>query len=66
MVATCGVMVIESKVGSVTVREVEPVIAPEVALMIVVPGATPVDKPVLLIVAAAGVPEVQVTLAVMF
>ena len=46
-------------------REVDPVIPPKVALIVVVPGATPLAKPVLLIFAVAGVSEVQVTVAVM-
>ena len=45
---------------AVTVSEVVPLIDPEAALIVVLPAATPVAKPVLLIVAIEGELEVHV------
>ena len=64
MVGSCGVMAIETRTAAVTVRTVEPVIPPEVALMVDVPVATPAARPVPLTVAVAGVSEAQVALEV--
>ena len=61
-----GVTAIETSVGAVTVRTVEPLIDPDVALIVDVPMATPVARPELLIVAVAVVSEAQVTELVMF
>ena len=49
-----------------TVRTVDPTIAPEVALMVLVPTATAVANPPELMVAVAVVPDAQVTEAVRF
>ena len=51
-------------VAAVTVRTVEPLISPTVALMLLVPAATPWARPLELIVALAVVPEAHVTVAV--
>jgi len=61
-----GVTEIEVKV-SVTVNEAEPLIVPDSAVMVVVPAATPVTNPVVLLtVATEGADEVQVTSVVRF
>ena len=60
-----GVTAMETRVGAVTVNVVLPETAPKVAVMVLVPAATVVARPVpAAIVALAGVPEVQVTEAV--
>ena len=51
----------KDRVAVVTVRVVAPAIVPEAAVMIAVPGATGVPRPVLLTVATAVLEEVQVT-----
>ena len=51
-------------VGAVTVRVIDPLTAPRVAEIDVVPAATPVADPPALIVALAGAEEFQVTSAV--
>jgi len=61
-----GVTAIETNTGAVTVRLVEPPIPPEVAWIVVLPAATPVAKPALVIVATAVFDEVQVTELVRF
>lgn len=65
MVGTAGVTVIESNVAGVTVKVVEPLIDPEVALIVLCPVVTLVACPtlgaVLLIVATAGAELLQVT-----
>ena len=48
------------------VRVVEPLIEPEVARIVVLPGATPVASPAPVIVAAAVFVELQVTEPVRF
>jgi len=60
-----GVTDMEDRVAEVTVRGVLPEINPEVAVMVAVPAATAVAKPVLLTVAADGLEELQVTCLVM-
>jgi hypothetical protein len=50
--------------GGSTVKTVVPLTAPDVALMVVVPKCTPVANPPALILAFAGVEELQVTEAV--
>ena len=51
---------------ALTVRLVEPVMVPDVALMVAPPGTTPVAMPVLLMVATAVLEELQVTELVRF
>ena len=61
-----GVTAIDCNTGAVTVKLVEPITAPNVALIVLAPTATPLARPPALIVAVAGVPEPHVTDAVMF
>jgi hypothetical protein len=61
-----GVTAIDCNVAAVTVNTVEPLIAPDVALIVEVPTPAPVASPDALIVAVVVVPEVQVTLDVRF
>src|SRR5260370_155568 len=61
-----GVTAIDCNTGAVTVSVVEPLIVPEVALIVLDPVATVVANPALLIVATVVVPEVQVTVLVIF
>jgi len=63
-----GVTAIDTSVGAVavTVRVVEPLMAPEAALIVLVPAATPVASPPALIVATLVVCEVHVTVLVKF
>ena len=61
-----GVTAIDTSVGAVTVRVVVPLRAPEAALIVLVPAATPVANPPALIVATLVVCEVQVTVLVKF
>jgi hypothetical protein len=56
-----GITVMEDRVAEVTVRVVLPEIVSKVAVMLAVPAAKAVASPLLLIVAAAGLDEVQVT-----
>ena len=60
-----GVTVMDVRTAAVTVRDAVPVIAPEVAVIVEVPTATPVARPPLLMVAVAVELEVQVTAEVM-
>jgi hydroxymethylglutaryl-CoA reductase len=55
-----GLTAIDVKGGG-TVKTVVPLMAPDVALMVVVPKATLVARPPALMVALAGVEELQVT-----
>jgi hypothetical protein len=59
-----GVTAIDCRVAVVTVSTVEPTTDPNVALIVLVPTASPVARPPALILAVAGVPEAQVTEAV--
>ena len=59
-----GVTAIDCSVAAVTVSTVDPTIEPEVALIVLVPAATPVARPPTVMVAV--VPEAQVTEAVTF
>ncbi len=67
--ALTGVTDMEDRVAEITVKIVVPMEGPvekllgveEVAVMVVVPGAMAVARPLLLIVATAGLDEVQVT-----
>ena len=65
IVGAAGVTMIESKAAGVTVSIVEPLIDPEVAVIIVCPVPTLVASPtlgaVLLTVATAGTELIQVT-----
>ena len=61
-----GVTAMETRVAEVTVKVVEPEMDPEVALIEEVPAATAVARPVALMVAVAGVAELQVAVAVRF
>lgn len=56
-----GVTAIDTRVGAVTVKRVEPVTGPEAALIVVEPCATLVARPAPVMVATAVVVEVQVT-----
>jgi len=59
-----GVTAMEDRVARVTVRVVLPEIAPEVAVMVEVPAATAVARPLLLTVATDVLDELQVTCVV--
>src|ERR1700678_4029482 len=61
-----GVTAIDCSVAAVTVRVVEPLIAPDVALIVEVPTPAPVARPAALIVAVVVVPELHVTVLVKF
>src|SRR5579871_2865800 len=61
-----GVTAIDFSVAAVTVNVVDPLIAPDVALIVLVPTATPVAKPPVVIVAVEVVPEAHVTDPVRF
>ena len=61
MLGLTGVTVMEDKVAEVTVRSVFPEILPEIAVIVVVPAATAVARPVLLTVAIDVLEELQVT-----
>ena len=62
---TAGVTLIEIKVAGVTVRAVEPMIGPKVAVIVVCPVVTlvasPIPGPPLLIVATASAELLQAT-----
>ncbi len=60
-----GLMVIETKCAVDTVSGVEPLTDPKVALMVVLPAATLEARPCALMVAAAALDDVQVTVEVM-
>jgi hypothetical protein len=62
MVTLAGVIAID--VSALTVRLVLPTAVPLVAVIAVVPPATPLANPAAVMVATAGVPEVQVTVEV--
>jgi len=55
-----GVTAMETKVGAVTVRSVDPPIVPEVAVIVAAPAATAVANPAELMVATLAAEEVQV------
>src|SRR5580698_10102188 len=61
-----GVTAIDCSVAAVTVRTVEPLIAPDVALIVEVPTPAPVARPAALMVAVVVVPDDHVTLDVRF
>ena len=65
MVGLAGVKAIDTRVGAgVTVRVVEPLTAPSVAWMVVLPTLTAVARPAPLMVATPGLVEVQVAVLV--
>ena len=59
-----GVTDMEDRVAGVTVRIVFPEMVPEVAVMVDVPAATPVARPLLLTVATDISDDLQVTFVV--
>jgi hypothetical protein len=59
-----AVTVIETRIG-VMVRVVDPVLLPDVAVIVVSPAASPVARPALLMVATLPGEDDQVTLPVM-
>ena len=61
-----GMTAIDTKVAGDTVRLLEPLTAPDVALMLAFPTATAVTSPVLETVAVAAEEELQVTMLVRF
>ena len=61
-----GVTAIDTRVGAPTVRLVEPETDPDVAVMDVLPAATPVARPAPLIVPVDGRDDVHVALVVRF
>jgi hypothetical protein len=61
-----GVTAIDTSVGAVTIRLVEPLMEPEVAWIVALPALTPVANPPLVIVATAVIEEVHVTELVRF
>jgi hypothetical protein len=64
MVELAGVTVMEERLAAVTVRMVPPETSSKVAVMIVVPAARPLAKPLLLTVATAVLEDRQVTYVV--
>jgi len=64
--AVPGLTTIEANTGDVTANVAEPVIVPEVAVIIVLPGLTLVASPLLLTVAIVVADEVQVAVLVRF
>ena len=61
-----GVTVTETSAAVVTVRVVDPLTVPEVAVMVVVPRPVPVARPPAVIVATPVDDEFQFTVAVRF
>ena len=61
-----GVTPIDTKAADVTVSPVEPLVEPKAAWIVVLPAATPVAKPVLVIVATDVLVELQLTELVRF
>jgi hypothetical protein len=66
MLAVAGVTAIESSAGAPTVNAAEPLMAPEVAVMVALPCATDEASPALLMVATDVADELQVTDEVRF
>jgi hypothetical protein len=64
--AFVGVTPIDTSTGAVTVNTVDPLIAPDVAVIVEFPTPAPVARPALVIVAVAVVLELQVTELVRF
>jgi hypothetical protein len=66
-VAVLGLTAIEVNIAAVTVNVAEPLIVPEVAVIVAVPCATLVAKPVLALMVATEVfEEVQLAVVVRF
>jgi hypothetical protein len=61
-----GVTAIEVNTAAVTVNAADPLIVPEVAVIVAVPGVTLVASPTLLTVAIAVADELQLTPLVRF
>ena len=61
MLGLAGVTDMDDKVAAVTVRVVVPEIPPKVAVMLEVPAATAVARPLLSIVTTGVLDELQVT-----
>jgi len=66
MEAVLGVTAIEVNAAAVTVNVADPLIVPEVAVIVAEPGAALVANPVLLTVAIEVAEDDQVTLSVIF
>ena len=70
MLGLGGITAMDTSVAAVTVKLVEPVTAPSVAVILVKPGlaalASPLEPAALLMVAIAGADDVQVTVVVRF
>ena len=66
MAGFAGVTAIDCSVAAVTVSTVEPTTGPNVALIVLLPTATPVAKPPAVMLATPGVADAQVTSAVRF
>jgi hypothetical protein len=64
MLGLAGVTEMEDRVAEFTVRVVLPEILPEMAVMVEVPAATAVARPLPLTVATEGLDEVQLTCVV--
>jgi len=64
MLGSAGVIDMEERVAEVTVKAVLPKILPEVAVMVELPAATAVARPVLLTIATEVFNERQVTCVV--
>jgi hypothetical protein len=64
--ALVGVTEIEVNTAAVTVKVAEPLIVPDLAVMVAVPAVTPVAIPVLLTVATEFFEEVQVAALLRF
>ena len=61
MIRLAGVTAMEDRAAEVTVRVILPEIFPEVAIMVAVPLATDVARPLLLTVATAILDDLHVT-----
>jgi hypothetical protein len=59
-----GVTAIDTSVGALTVNVVEPLIPPELALIVVEPADAPLARPVLLTVATEVLDDCHVAVAV--
>lgn len=64
--AFVGVTAIEVNTAAVTVNVADPLMVPDVAVMVAFPCATPLANPALLTVAIAGFDEVQLVVLVRF
>ena len=64
MIRLAGVTAMEDRAAEVTVRVMRPEIFPDVAIMVAVPWATDVARPLLLTVATAILDDLHVTCVV--